>query len=81
MVGRDAVDHSRVPVIEDRGQVVEEDNGNSTARSKLAVGECRPTDVDLGGRRLFPGHGIGHLSDLLGLAEAPGLDRSRGARP
>ena len=51
---RDAVDDPRIPVVEDRGQVVQEDQWHAGVCTKLPVGELDPADVDGLGRRVLP---------------------------
>jgi hypothetical protein len=51
----DAVDDPRVPVVQDRGQMVQEDHRDAGLRAELAVGEPRPADVDGRGRRVLVG--------------------------
>ncbi len=46
----DAVDDPRVPVVEDRGQVGEEDDRDTGLRAELAVGEIHATGGDGAGR-------------------------------
>ena len=50
MLGGDAVHDSGVPVVQDRGQVGEEDYWHPPARAELTVGELHAAGVDgLGG--------------------------------
>ena len=54
MLGRDAVDHPRVPVIEDRSEMVQEDDRHAGLGTELAVGERHAADVDRAGRHVLP---------------------------
>jgi len=74
--GGDAVDHGGVPVVEYRGEVVQEHHGHARGRARLAVGERGPADL----------HGLGdgflagcrHGSSFLSLRTANGaLDSHR----
>ena len=68
--GGDAVDDARVPVVQDGGEVGEQDDGDAAARAQLPVGEVDTTGRDrLGGgvlvrglrvasRRLIGSHGL-----------------------
>src|SRR5439155_19410613 len=57
----DAVDDPRIPVVEVRGQVVQEDHGYAGLGAELAVRESRATDIHCLGRHLpiclLPRHG------------------------
>ena len=46
VVGGDAVDDPRIPVVQDRTQVVQEDHRHARVRPEPAVGESRSADVD-----------------------------------
>jgi hypothetical protein len=46
MLGGDAVHDSGVPVVEDRGQVGEEDHRHPGVRAELTVGELHTAGVD-----------------------------------
>ena len=50
VLGGDAVDDPRVPVVEDRGQVGEEDHRHAGRRAELAVGEVDAPGGDGAGR-------------------------------
>src|SRR5439155_20401440 len=50
----DAVDDSRVPVVEDRGQVVQEDEWDAAVWTELPVGEPHAAGVDGVRRRVLP---------------------------
>ena len=44
--GGEAVHDARVPVVQDRGEVVQEDQRGAAARTELSVGERRAADVE-----------------------------------
>jgi hypothetical protein len=50
----DAVHDSRIPVVQDRGQVGEEDDRHSRAGAEPAVGELHAAGVDGARRRVLP---------------------------
>ena len=54
MLGGDAVHDSGVPVVQDRGQVGEEDHRHPAARAELTVGELHAAGVDGLRRRGLP---------------------------
>jgi hypothetical protein len=54
MFGGDAVHDSGVPVVQDRGQMGEEDHRYPAARTELSVGELHAAGVDGVGRRVPP---------------------------
>jgi len=58
-LGGDAVDDPRVPVVQDGGEVVQEDERHAGARAELAVGEQRSAGGDRAGGRGPPGGGRG----------------------
>src|SRR5438132_537330 len=49
----DAVDDPRIPVVQHRAQVVEEDHRHAVARTELPVGEVRSAHIDHAGRRVL----------------------------
>ena len=82
-LGGDAVDDPRVPVIQDGGEVVQEDERHAGARAELAVGERRAADVDVRGRRGPPGRGRGRglaaLTGVVGVIVQASRDASEAA--
>jgi hypothetical protein len=54
MLGGDAVHNSGVPVVQDRGQVGEEDHRHTSPRAELTVGELHAAGVDGVRRRVLP---------------------------
>jgi hypothetical protein len=52
--GCNDVDDSRIPPIQFRGQMIEEDQRNTAVRTELPIDECCPEDVDAPGRRIRP---------------------------
>jgi hypothetical protein len=64
-LGGDAVHDARVPVVQDGGQVCEEDHRHPGARAEPAVGECHAAGVDGLRRHLAPGHSHIRVRGLL----------------
>ncbi|MNE62386.1 hypothetical protein D3C80_1576610 [compost metagenome] len=56
----DAVDNTRVPVIEHGHQVVQEDDRHAGIGTEFPIGERHPAHVNPAGRHIFPLH-IVHL--------------------
>jgi hypothetical protein len=54
-LGRNAVDHGGVPIIEYRGEVVQEHHRDARGRAYLAIGERGPADLHGRGRGLLAG--------------------------
>jgi hypothetical protein len=53
--GSDAVDDPGVPVVQDSGQVMQEDHGHAGIRTELSVRKSRSADIDRPGRRVLVG--------------------------
>src|SRR5207247_3507493 len=52
--GRNAVHDSRIPPVQFRCQMIEEDHRHTAVRTELPIGELRPGDIDASGRRIRP---------------------------
>ena len=59
VVSGDAVDDPWIPVVENCGQVVQEDHGNVRAGAEFAIGKWHSSDVDGAGGCVFPLHFCG----------------------